>query len=216
MLQHSRVGKGEKILTDINSLCDEFLRLSYHGLRAKDRTFNADFETDFDPSIPKIEVVPQDIGRVMLNLFNNAFCAASDEALIARHNHSEDEAKSDSNNKAKSSKPLTGLEALSGVSQDSEHSKFRSPKVTVKTKNLGDKIEIKVSDNGPGIPDNIKDKIFQPFFTTKPTGQGTGLGLSLAYDIVQAHGGEIYVKSKEGEGTDFIIILPIWSKDLEG
>jgi signal transduction histidine kinase len=216
MLLHSRTSKGEKVPTDINALCDEFLRLSYHGLRAKDRTFNADFEMDFDESLPKIEVIPQDIGRVLLNLFNNAFCAASDEALLARHNHSEDKAKLDSNNKAKSSKPLTGLEEGEGGIESlstSEENKIRrtalSGVVKVHTKNLGANIEITVSDNGPGIPDEIKDKIFQPFFTTKPTGQGTGLGLSLAYDIVKAHGGEIKVESVEGKGTEFKIKIPV-------
>jgi signal transduction histidine kinase len=216
MLLHSRTSKGEKVPTDINALCDEFLRLSYHGLRAKDRTFNAEFEMDFDESLPKIEVVPQDIGRVLLNLFNNAFCAASDEALRVRHNLSEGEAKSDSDSKAKSSKPLTeleeGVDSMESLSTHEENNISRtalSGVVKVHTKNLGDKIEITVTDNGPGIPDDIKDKIFQPFFTTKPTGQGTGLGLSLAYDIVKAHGGEINVDSPRDSGTNFKILLPI-------
>jgi signal transduction histidine kinase len=172
MLMHSRTSKGEKMPTDINALCDEFLRLSYHGLRAKDRTFNADFETNFDEKLPKISVIPQDIGRVMLNLINNAFQAT---------------------------KEMTSLQAMSS----------REPKVEVATKNLGGKIEISIIDNGPGIPDNIKEKIFQPFFTTKPTGQGTGLGLSLAYDIVKAHGGELKVESIVEKGSNFIIHLPI-------
>jgi signal transduction histidine kinase len=161
-------------------------------------------------------VVPQDIGRVLLNLINNAFCAASDEALLARHNQSEDEAQSDSNSKAKTSKPLTGLEEGAGGIESlstSEENKIRrtalSGVVKVQTKNLGNKIEITVSDNGPGIPDDIKDKIFQPFFTTKPTGQGTGLGLSLAYDIVKAHGGELEIISERGKGAKFIITLPV-------
>jgi signal transduction histidine kinase len=202
MLMHSRSSKGEKVPTDINALCDEFLRLSYHGLRAKDRSFNADFELDLDESIPMIEVVPQDIGRVLLNLLNNAFQAVN-------------------------SIPLTGLEALSGVSDNLEVSESfflrsfseggRSPKVTVQTKlspsggGQGveyDQVQIIVSDNGPGIPEKIKGKIFQPFFTTKPTGQGTGLGLSLAYDIVKAHGGELVFNNNVGLGCEFIMSLP--------
>ena len=175
MLQHSRSSTGQKELTDINALCDEYLRLAYHGLRAKDKSFNAKFETSFDESIGKISVVPQDIGRVILNLINNAFYAAS--------------------------QPSKG-----GLS-NSDNNKI--PTVRVSTKKDGNKISISVRDNGPGIPESIKDKIFQPFFTTKPTGQGTGLGLSLSYDIVKTHGGEIKVESKEGEGTAFIIQLPI-------
>ncbi|MCL6257626.1 ATP-binding protein [Aquiflexum sp. TKW24L] len=180
MLEHSRISSGEKVPTDINALADEYLRLSYHGMRAKDKSFNAEFVTDFDPNLPKINVVPQEIGRVLLNIINNAFQAISQPS--------------------KGSKPLEGF----------------NPLVTVFTKNLGDKIEISVRDNGPGIPDSIKSKIFQPFFTTKPTGQGTGLGLSLSYDIVKAHGGELKVESNFGEGlpvgvafTKFTIILPL-------
>jgi signal transduction histidine kinase len=173
MLEHSRKSEGTKTPTNLNALADEYLRLSYHGLRAKDKNFNADFSTDFDPNLPKVEVIPQDIGRVLLNMINNAFYAV--------------------NEPSKGSKPLEGYK----------------PIVTISTKNLGDRIEIAVSDNGPGIPDAIKDKIFQPFFTTKPTGRGTGLGLSLAYDIVKAHGGELKVESKEGEGTEFRILLPL-------
>jgi signal transduction histidine kinase len=181
MLQHSRAGSGQKELTDINALADEYLRLSYHGLRAKDKSFNADFKMDFDPDLPKINVVPQDLGRVFLNLINNAFYACS-----------------------QSSKGSKSLEDF-------------KPLVTVSTKTKGDKIEISIKDNGPGIPDAIKDKIFQPFFTTKPTGQGTGLGLSLSYDIVKAHGGELKVESMTADsfpvdqarqGTEFTIILP--------
>ena len=177
MLQHSRQTKGVKELTDINALCDEYLRLSYHGLRAKDKNFNAvltevGIKTDFDESIGKINIVTQDIGRVLLNLFNNAFYAVSDKQKNADENY----------------KPL----------------------VSIQTKKINDKIEIKVSDNGSGIPQNIIDKIFQPFFTTKPTGQGTGLGLSLAYDIItKEHNGTIKVGSNEGEGSEFIIQLPI-------
>jgi signal transduction histidine kinase len=181
MLLHSRTATGEKTETDINALCDEYLRLAYHGLRAKDRNFNADFETQLDPSLPKIKVVPQDIGRVLLNLFNNAFCAASDEALHVRQIISEGQAKADSNFMAK---------------------------LNVSTKLLDDKIQISISDNGPGIPEDIRDKIFQPFFTTKPTGEGTGLGLSLAYDIVKAHGGQLKLETDENEGSTFFIILP--------
>jgi signal transduction histidine kinase len=176
MLQHSRSSTGQKELTDINALCDEYLRFAYHGLRAKDKSFNARFETDFDPSLPKANVVPQDIGRVILNLINNAFYAVSQRA----------------NNQ----QPTTNNESY-------------EPTVTVSTKNLGDKIEISVKDNGSGIPDSIKDKIFQPFFTTKPTGQGTGLGLSLSYDIVKAHGGELKVETKERVGTEFKISLAV-------
>ncbi|NNF36661.1 MAG: hypothetical protein HKN68_21345 [Saprospiraceae bacterium] len=172
MLDHSRTSSGEKVETDINALCDEYLRLAYHGMRAKDRNFNADFKLDLDPDLPKVKVIPQDIGRVLLNLINNAFQAVSE---------------------------MTSLEVMSSL----------KPRVEVKTKKLGDKIEISVSDNGPGIPDDIKDKIFQPFFTTKPTGQGTGLGLSLSYDIVKAHGGKFQVESKEGGGTAFLISLPV-------
>jgi signal transduction histidine kinase len=174
MLQHSRTGSGNKELTDINALCDEYLRLSYHGLRAKDKSFNAKFESDFDPNFPKINVVPQDIGRVILNLINNAFYVVSQKQ------------------KAEIGKPDSTYE----------------PIVTVSTKRNGDKVLISVKDNGNGIPESIKEKIFQPFFTTKPTGQGTGLGLSLSYDIVKAHGGELSVETKEREGSEFIIQLP--------
>ena len=177
MLQHSRSSSGQKEPTDINALADEYLRLSYHGLRAKDKSFNADFKLEVDENLPKIEVVPQDIGRVLLNLINNAFYAVSE---------------------ARSSK----LEAQSNDYK---------PEVIVSTKKLADKIEISVKDNGPGIPASIKEKIFQPFFTTKPTGSGTGLGLSLSYDIVKAHGGELRVETKEGEGTEFIITIPVKS-----
>ncbi len=173
MLQHSQSSNGIKEPTDINALADEYLRLSYHGLRAKEKSFNAEFKTDFDPDLPKIEVIPQDIGRVLLNLINNAFYAVSN---------------------------LKGLANLSGL----------SPTVTITTKNHGDRIEISVKDNGPGIPDEIKDKIFQPFFTTKPTGQGTGLGLSLSYDIItKGHGGELKVETKPRQGTKFIILFPV-------
>lgn len=170
MLQHSRSSTGKKEPADINGLCDEYLRLSYHGLRAKDKTFNAAIHTDFDETIDKINVVSQDMGRVLLNLFNNAFYAVNEK-----------------------NKNLDGF----------------APEVKVITQKLNDRIRITVADNGNGIPDNIKDKVFQPFFTTKPTGSGTGLGLSLSYDIVKAHGGEINIESEKGKGTAFIIELPI-------
>ena len=171
MLQHSRTSSGQKELTDINVLADEYLRLAYHGLKAKDRSFNATTKTDFDNSIDKVNIIPQDIGRVVLNLINNAFYAV-------------DEKKKQKQN---------GYE----------------PTVSVSTKKNNGKVEISVKDNGNGIPQKVLDKIFQPFFTTKPTGQGTGLGLSLSYDIVKAHGGEIKVETKEGDGTCFIIHLPV-------
>ncbi len=189
MLLHSRKNTGQKEPTDINALCDEYLRLSYHGLRAKDKSFNADFKMEFDESIGKINIVPQDMGRVLLNLFNNAFYACTERQALSRI----DVSRSAVNEKLK-----TQIGSLT------ENYK---PIVSIQTKKLGDSIEIKVSDNGNGIPQNILDKIFQPFFTTKPTGQGTGLGLSLSYDIVKAHGGEIKVETKEGEGTTFIIIV---------
>ena len=169
MLQHSRSNSGQKEPTDINALADEYLRLAYHGLRAKDKSFNATTKTDFDSKIDKINIIPQDIGRVILNLINNAFYAVDEK------------------------KKQTG----GGY----------EPTVSVSTVKEKDKIEIKVKDNGNGIPQKALDKIFQPFFTTKPTGQGTGLGLSLSYDIVQAHGGELKVETKEGEGSEFIITL---------
>ncbi len=171
MLQHSRTSTGIKEPTDINALCDEYLRLSYHGLRAKDKSFNADFKTDFDNSIGKINIVPQDIGRVLLNLINNAFYAVNERQKITKEKY--------------------------------------QPTVFLSSKKTGDKVILTVKDNGNGIPKKIVDKIFQPFFTTKPTGEGTGLGLSLSYDIIKAHGGEIKVESKEAEGTEFIILLPI-------
>ena len=175
MLEHSRASTGVKEPTDINALADEFLRLAYHGLRAKDSSFNATMETHFDPDLPKIEVIPQDIGRVLLNLINNAFYAVSEKAK-------------------------QGIEGYSPTVTLSTRLRLRS--ATEST------IEISITDNGNGIPDAIKDKIFQPFFTTKPTGQGTGLGLSLAYDIVtKGHGGSIEVNSVPNEGTEFVIRL---------
>ena len=183
MLQHSRNSNGVKEPTDINKLADEYLRLAYHGLRAKDKSFNATMKTDFDRYIPPINIIPQDIGRVILNLITNAFYAA----------------------------PLPP----EGGFKDPEYKHV--PTVWVSTAlipppvggNGGATVTISVKDNGPGIADNIIDKIFQPFFTTKPTGQGTGLGLSMSYDIVtKGHGGQLTVQTKPGEGTEFIIQLP--------
>ncbi len=183
MLQHSRSSSGVKEPTDINALCDEYLRLSYHGLRAKDKSFNATIKTDFDETIGKINIIPQDIGRVILNLLTNAFYAV---------------------NEKKKQQP-NGYE----------------PTVSIQTKKINNKVEIKVTDNGNGIPQKVLDKIFQPFFTTKPTGEGTGLGLSLSYDIIKSHGGEIKIETKVDEGrpdnfgkgkgkeTTFIIQLPV-------
>jgi signal transduction histidine kinase len=171
MLQHSRTSSKQKEPTDINALSDEYLRLAYHGLRAKDKTFNAAHETDFDASAGNINIIPQDIGRVILNLITNAFYAVQEKSKTQLNNY--------------------------------------HPAVSVITKRIDDEVYISVKDNGGGIPENIVDKIFQPFFTTRPTGQGTGLGLSLAYDIVKAHGGEIKVETKRGEGSVFSVSLPI-------
>ena len=172
MLEHSRTATGERQLTDINQLADEYLRLSYHGLRAKDSTFNSDYELTIDENLHKIEVVPQEIGRVLLNLINNAFYAVNERAKQAKTDY--------------------------------------QPKVTVKTEATDSHLEIQVSDNGTGMSEVTKAKIFQPFFTTKPTGEGTGLGLSLSYDIVtKGHGGTLEVETEEGKGTTFIVKLPI-------
>jgi len=172
MLQHSRSSTGVKEPTDINGLTDEYVRLSYHGLKAKDKSFNVSIKTDYDASIGKINIISQDVGRVILNLLTNAFYAV---------------------NEKKKSK-IEGYE----------------PRVTISTKKLDNKIEIQIADNGSGIPQKVLDKIFQPFFTTKPTGQGTGLGLSLSYDIItKAHEGELKVETNEGEGTTFLIYLKI-------
>jgi two-component system, NtrC family, sensor kinase len=171
MLQHSRINAGIKEPTDVNSLADEYLRLAYHGLRAQDKTFNADLQTNFDDSIGNINIVPQDIGRVFLNLYNNAFYDVS--------------------------------------KKKSQHPANYKPVVSVTTVKKFNTVEINIKDNGNGIPVNVMDKIFQPFFTTKPPGSGTGLGLSLSYDIIRSHGGEIKVKSQEGLGSEFIIELPV-------
>jgi signal transduction histidine kinase len=177
MLEHSKTGSGVKELTDLNALADEFLRLSYQSFLAKDPDFKVELQTNLDPDLPKISVIPQDIGKVLLNLYSNAFYA---------------------------------------VNERSKTDPAFKPLVQLTTRNLGGKIQVGVKDNGPGIPDAIKSKIFQPFFTTKPTGQGTGLGLSLSYDIVKAHGGELKVETNTGEGppagktfTEFTIILPL-------
>ncbi len=210
MLQHSSAGSGKKEPTNINALADEYLRLAYHGLRAKDKSFNATMKTDFDESIGMINIIPQDIGRVILNLITNAFYVV--------------------NEKAKAQNPSDQLKRSDGFLKQSDGMDIKpstifEPTVSVSTKKVDDKIEIKVTDNGAGIPPKIIDKIFQPFFTTKPTGQGTGLGLSLSYDIVKAHGGELKVETKpararsdsggragsdgEGQGSTFTILLPL-------
>src|SRR5436190_3006779 len=171
MLQHSRSSSGIKEPTDINTLADEYLRLAYHGLRAKDKSFNAITKTDFDQTIGNLNIIPQDIGRVILNLITNAFYVVTEKKKQMGHGY--------------------------------------EPTVSVSTRKVNGKVEIKIADNGNGIPQKVLDKVFQPFFTTKPTGQGTGLGLSLSYDIVKAHGGEIKVETKEGEGSEFIISIPV-------
>ncbi|GAA4039581.1 hypothetical protein GCM10022409_26590 [Hymenobacter glaciei] len=172
MLEHSRTSSGERTPTDLNQLADEYLRLAYHGLRAKDKTFNATLEPDFDPALPPVPVLAQDLGRVLLNLLSNAFYAV----------------------RQRQQKGVAGY----------------APTVRVSTRRVGDDVEIRVRDNGSGIPESVKQKIFQPFFTTKPTGEGTGLGLSLSYDIVtQGHGGTLTVDSHEGQGTEFVISLPV-------
>jgi signal transduction histidine kinase len=169
MLQHSRAGSGLKESTDINALTDEFLRLSYHGFRAKDMNFNVKLKTEYDLWADKVDLVAQDFGRALLNIFNNAFYAVVEKSKTAPANF--------------------------------------EPTVSVSTRKIEGGVEIRIGDNGPGIPENIREKVFQPFFTTKPAGQGTGLGLSLTYDIVKAEGGEIMLETKEGEGTEFIIRL---------
>lgn len=175
MLQHSRASSGKKEPTDINALADEYLRLSYHGLRAKDKSFNAKFETDFDNNVGKANVITQDLGRVLLNLFNNAFYSVMQKKRQEQGDY--------------------------------------EPTVEVCTKRIGNKVIIIVRDNGMGIPQKVIDKIYQPFFTTKPTGEGTGLGLSLSYDIItKAHGGELHVHTKENEYAEFEITLPASEK----
>jgi signal transduction histidine kinase len=172
MLEHSRAGSGEKAPTDLNALADEYLRLAYHGLRAKEKFFNADFRLETDHSLPHVSVIPQDIGRVLLNLINNAFYAVHEKSK--------------------------------------ENIKEYKPEVVITTQKSDNKIEIYIKDNGNGIPEDIKEKIFQPFFTTKPTGEGTGLGLSLSYDIItKGHGGKLKVDSIEDKGSTFIVQIPI-------
>ncbi len=183
MLQHSRTSSGVKEPTDMNKLAGEYLRLSFQGLRAKDKTFQADIKTTLDENAGKINIIPQDIGRVLLNLYNNAFYSV--------------------NQKQKGPAPDDSTEQDVNVGNDYK------PAVVVSTKKVSDKVFITIQDNGFGIPKKIVDKIFQPFFTTKPSGEGTGLGLSLSYDIIKAHGGEIKVETEEGEGTTFIIQLPV-------
>ena len=176
MLQHSRSGSGQKELTDLNSLCNEYIRLAFHGFRAKDKSFNAAFETNLDATLPKVNIVPHDIGRVILNIINNAFYAVNEKSAFAKASSDE------------------GYE----------------PRVIVTSTVMDGKVEVRIKDNGNGISGPIKEKVFQPFFTTKPAGQGTGLGLSLAYDIiVKAHGGELKVESDEGDGCELIILLPL-------
>jgi signal transduction histidine kinase len=172
MLQHSRTSSGVKEWSDINEIADEYLRLAYHGLRAKDKSFNAEFRVELDETLPKIKIIPQDIGRVLLNMVNNAFFAVS-------------------------------VQSRKGIPD-------YVPTVIVTTRKLKNAVEIRVKDNGAGIPGNLLDKIFQPFFTTKPTGEGTGLGLSLSYDIIsKGHNGKLDVETREGIGTEFIIELPL-------
>lgn len=169
MLLHSRSSTGKKEPTDINALADEYLRLSYHGLRAKDKSFTATMETNFSPDIEPIKVIPQDIGRVILNLINNAFYAVTEKKKQSGEDY--------------------------------------QPTVWISTRQINGTVEIRVKDNGTGIPQKVRDKIFQPFYTTKPSGQGTGLGLSMSYDIIKAHGGELKVETKEGQGSEFIILI---------
>jgi signal transduction histidine kinase len=171
MLLHTRASTGQKELTDINGLASEYLRLAFHGLRAKDKTFNAIMNTDFDKSIGKVSIISQDMGRVLLNVYNNAFYAVAEK------------------------RKKTGDQY--------------EPTIIVSTKKSNEHVEIIVKDNGTGMTKKVQDKIFQPFFTTKPAGDGTGLGLSLAYDIIKAHGGEIKVSTNENEGSEFMIQLPI-------
>ncbi len=171
MLQHSRTTSGHKEPTNINALAGEYFRLCYYGLRAKDGSFNVNMQTDFDRTIGEINIIAQDIGRVLLNLYGNAFYSVSEKKK--------------------------------------QHPEGYEPTVSLSTKRMGTKVELRVKDNGNGIPQKVHDKIFQPFFTTKPAGQGTGLGLSLSYDIVKAHGGELKVNSKDGEGAEFIILIPV-------
>ena len=186
MLQHSRSSNGIKEPTDINALADEYFRLAYHGLRAKDKSFNATLKTDFDSSIGNINIIPQDIGRVILNLITNAFYACAERRRLSE---------------AETSRSVVD-------EKKKQLGSVYEPTVSVKTRKTINKVELLVTDNGNGIPQKVVDKIFQPFFTTKPSGQGTGLGLSMSYDIVKAHGGELKVQTTEGEGSVFTVMLP--------
>jgi two-component system NtrC family sensor kinase len=171
MLEHSRASTGERQPTNLNALADEYLRLAYHGLRAKDKAFNATLHTDFAPALPPIEAVSQDIGRVLLNLFTNAFYAVRQRQLAGEPGY--------------------------------------VPTVSVRTERVGEQVLVRVKDNGTGIAESVQQKIFQPFFTTKPSGEGTGLGLSLAHDIItKGHGGTLTVNSQQGKGTEFTLSLP--------
>jgi len=190
MLQHSRTSTGVYEPTDINALADEFLRLAYHGLRAKDKSFNVIMKTDFDKSIGKVNIIPQDIGRVFLNLITNAFYAVSSAPSTSKS-------------------PKGDLPYVPTVIITTKLIKSPLGDLGAKRSTGTETVEISIRDNGSGIPKDILDKIFQPFFTTKPTGQGTGLGLSLSYDIIKAHGGELKVETKEGEYAEFIITLPV-------
>jgi signal transduction histidine kinase len=200
MLQHARTSSGKKEPTDLNALADEYLRLSYHGLRAKDSTFNAKMETDFDTAIGKVEVIPQDIGRVFLNIINNAFYATQQRRtvgatlVVAQHT---------------TNAHRSGDQQTDNREQGDRKGRPYEPTVSISSKRTDSGVEFHIRDNGTGIPDDVKAKIFQPFFTTKPTGQGTGLGLSISYEIVvKGHGGSMTVESEEGKGTEFIIFLP--------
>jgi signal transduction histidine kinase len=195
MLQHSRSSSGQKETTDINKLVDEYTRLAYHGFRAKYKDFNVKLDINLDPTLSQTPVVAQDIGRVILNLLNNAFQAVQEKAKTAIADY----------------QPTVSIKTLSAHTEPgipgNKQTQSEIPNPTSQIQNPKS-IAIAIQDNGPGIPDAIKDKIFQPFFTTKPTGQGTGLGLSLSYDIVKAHGGEIFLQAPSDEGTEFIIFIP--------
>jgi len=196
MLQHSRISAGQKESTNLNALADEYLRLAFQGLRAKDKSFNTTLHTDFDENIGQIDIIPQDIGRVLLNLYNNAFYAVMEKQKTTPAGY----------------KPEVSVSTQ--LVKGSENSLLSAGSASIRQslpagRQVANLIIISVKDNGNGVPEKIKEKIFQPFFTTKPTGQGTGLGLSLSYDIIKAHQGEIQVESIEGEGSEFIIQLPI-------
>ena len=207
MLEHSRKSSGTKEPTDINALADEYLKLAYQSLRAKDKNFNATLETHFDPNLPKIEIVTQDIGRVLLNLITNAFYAVNERSKNAERADSPLGAGGKDGKKTEPDYIPTVTITTQLTPKTQPPNSLINQQTNSPTSQQANMLIIAIKDNGLGIPDGIKDKIFQPFFTTKPTGQGTGLGLSLAYDIVKAHGGELKVESKEGEGSEFIIQL---------